>query len=343
MSMADVFTSDKFSAITLTRALREIEPIPPLVMNLGIFAEKGIATTVALIEFDKHTVSLIPQTDRGSPGVKNLRNRRRGHYVETAHFRVEDTLKAADIQNKRKFGSETELETVDDKALEILEGMKSKTNLTREFLMLGALTGKIIEPGGVTLYDLYTELGLTQKSVNFALTTATTNVNSKIRECQDAIDDALTGTPSTGQYLALCSSGFFDALISHASIAEAYRYYQSTQNPNRDDVRATGFYHAGTWWYPYNGKGIVRNSNGTTTTKQFIADNEAVMIPLGTDGLFEEYLSPADYLDFANTIGIPEYAWSHYDGKLGVLDLFAETNPLPICNKPMTMVKLVKA
>jgi hypothetical protein len=93
---------------------------------------------------------------------------------------------------------------------------------------MGALKGVILDADGSTLYDLYSEFGISAKSVNFALSTTTTEVLLKVLEVKRHIEDNLRGEFMTG-IMCLCSQGYFDALTTHGKVKEAYARWQQGQ------------------------------------------------------------------------------------------------------------------
>ena len=95
--------------------------------------------------------------------------------------------------------------------------MRNKHAITLEHLRMGALKGVILDADGSTLYDLYSEFGISPKTVNFALSTSTTEVLLKVLEVKRHIEDNLRGEFMTG-IMCLCSQGFFDALTTHTML-----------------------------------------------------------------------------------------------------------------------------
>lgn len=339
--LADAIKGDIFSAASLTAAINQRPNLYGKVGAMNIFQPKPIETTMAMIETQGSTLNLVPTTPRGTPGSKNARGLRNMRSFFVPHFRVEDVLRATDIQNKRAFGQTDQLDPVTAAIIRSQDEMATKLDLTREYLRVQALTGKIVEPGGTTLYDLFTELGLTQKVINCALATGTTDVSGKIREGQDHIDLKLTGSYSSGTYIALCSTTFFNGFVSHPKIETAYAHYQNTNaSPLRDDVRQ-GFWHQNTLFISYPANGTVLNQDGTMTSKKFITEGEAIMVPLDTSDIFFEAIAPVDHLDFVNQLCPPIVSWSEERG--GAVEMFAESNPLSICSKPEVLVRLTMA
>src|SRR5919109_904777 len=153
---------------------------------------------------------------------------------------------------------------------------------------VNALRGTVKDGAGVELYDYFDEFGLTQQSVDFVLGTAGTNVQAKCREVLRGIETELKGETMNG-VLALVSPGFFDKLIGHAKVEEAYKYFSSTgAQPLREDTRRR-FPFSGIVFEEYNA--TVTLSTGATET--LIPANEGIAFPLGTMDTFVTYAAPA--------------------------------------------------
>ena len=160
-----------------------------------------------------------------------------------------------------------------------LTRMRVKHAQTREYMEVNALRGIVKDGAGVTLYDYFTEFGLAQQSVDFVLGTATTNVQAKVRDVLRKIETELKGETMTG-VLALVSPEFFDKLIGHAKVEDAYKYFSSTgAQPLREDTRRR-FPFAGIVFEEYNA--TVTLSTGATET--LVPAGEGIAFPMGTLG-----------------------------------------------------------
>ena len=177
--------------------------------------------------------------------------------------------------------------------------MRAKHAQTREYMEINALRGIVKDGAGVALYDYFDEFGLAQQSVDFVLGTARTNVQAKCREVLRNVETELKGETMNG-VLALVSPGFFDKLISHAKVEEAYKYFSSTgAQPLREDTRRR-FPFSGIVFEEYNA--TVTLSTGATET--LVPANEGIAFPLGTMDTFVTYGSPANLIETVNTMGL---------------------------------------
>ncbi len=219
-----------------------------------------------------------------------------------------------------------------------LTRMRVKHAQTREYMEVNALKGIVKDGAGTTLYNYFTEFGLVQQSVDFVLGTAGTQVQAKIRETLRKIETELKGETMTG-VLALVSPEFFDKLIGHTSVEDAYKYFSSTgAQPLREDTRRR-FPFAGIVFEEYNA--TVTLSTGSTET--LVAAGEGIAFPLGTLDTFVTYGAPANLIETVNTLGLPMYARQLARPDGSAIEVKTEAAVLPINKRPRLAVKITSS
>ena len=78
----------------------------------------------------------------------------------------------------------------------------------------------------------------------------------------------------------------------------------------------------------------------TLTGTGFVDASKAYFFPVGVPGLFRQYNAPADFVETANTIGLPRYAKQAADQQFARwVMLHVQSNPLPICTRPRVLIK----
>tara|TARA_X000000950_G_scaffold288517_1_gene405699 strand:+ start:9106 stop:10146 length:1041 start_codon:yes stop_codon:yes gene_type:complete len=337
--MVDIFNDDAFSVVAVTESINDYPVQYGRVTQMGIFKDESIDTTAVAVEINKGVLSLIQSKKRGGDRNKNKRDRRKLRHFGVPHFPLDDRLLPSDIQNARQFGSATEMKTPETEVARILESMSKKHDITGEFLKMGALKGKVYDPSGEVILDIFAEFGVEQKVINMALNTDSTNVIKKIGEIKDHIDENMGG--DTYDYIhCLCSADFFNALIDHPKIREIYVHQQVTKdaNPLITDM-SESFIYQNIVFEKYNGKANVLNEDGTESVIKFIDDGDAHFFPVGTSETFRNYNAPADYMETVNTPGLPKYAKAIPDTGDRFVDIESESNPLPLCLRPAILVK----
>jgi hypothetical protein len=330
--MLDMFRSDAFGVVALTDAINKQPYVPGRVSQLGIFEEKGISTTYIAIEEVDGTLKMIADTPRGAPGQQVVKDKRKLRNLRVPHLPTEDRINADEVQNVRAFGTSDQLATVQTVVNTRLGSMARNLDATMEYHRIGAIKGAILDSDGATpLINLFTEFGVTQDTVGFALTTAATKVRNKCTEVARLIEDALGG--ATYQYIhCFCGKGFFDELIEHDNVKKAYERWMAGEALRKDQRR--GFVLGDILFEEYRGK------VGATS---FVADDDAHFFPVGVPGLFVTRFAPADYVETVNTLGLPRYAKQAVDQRFGkFIDLEAQSNPINLCTRPKVLVKGTK-
>lgn len=340
MPMADIFGGDAFGAATLTDAINRRPKQWGRINQLGLFMPKGISTTSALVEYKDGIVNLIPSAPRGggkhSVGVMGKRSLMSFH---VPHFPHEDFITTTDLQNVRKFGSEYELASLGDLVNDKVESLGMKFDLTEEYHRAGALKGNVLDADGTVIYNYFTEFGIAQTSFAFPFSSLTTDLNAWIAQ---QVGDYYE-LNSDGEFIegihAFCSTGFFQSLITHPSVADAYRYYQQSQAVLTKDMRR-GFEIGGVTFEKYLGRAPYLQQDGTTVQRLFVPTNEAIIFPLGTQTTFRNYDAPPDRLSHVNEPGMRRYiAPLLVDPEDRWVKISAELNSLPLTARPHLLTR----
>lgn len=326
----DMFLGDGFSSISMTDWINKAPHVPGKLGASGIFASEGISTTSVAIEEYDGSLKLIPNTPRSAPPNQRSIAKRTLRTLTVPHFPLEGQLLAAELQNIRAFGSASSLQDVQTEVQRRLGEMRNDHDATLEYGRIGAIKGIILDSdGSTTIYNLYTEFGETQTSVDFVLGTSTTDLKAKTASILRAIELEL-GMDSYAGVQIYCGDTFWDKLVNHAIAKEAY-----DKSMDRgffvDDKRFTGFYFAGAFWTNYRGK---------VGSVDFISASEAHAFPVGVNGLFKTVFAPSNTVQGVNSKGLPIYASQELMKHSRGVDIYTESNPLSYCTRPKVLVKL---
>lgn len=333
--MAIIRSFDKpFEIVDLTEELNLIPNTWGLINELGIFRNESVSQHTVTVEATSGTLSVIGDTIRGARNLVNKDDTRSIYAFSIPHFPLDDQVSPQDLQGKRAYGSDqadTEAAVIARK----LERIRRNHAVTLEAARAYAITnGATYAPNGTVNADYYSDFGITRKTVDFVLGTATTEITGKIEEFIAHIqDNQLTGEVMTG-VVVLCSPTFFAKLISHAQVKDAYKYYSSVQEPLRNRL-GTGLYrrfeHGGAVFIEYRG-----SYNGTA----LIPAGDAYALPTGTMDTFITHFSPANKLSLVNTLGQEAYVFQYRDPKDEGILLQSEANHLSLIRRPATVVRL---
>lgn len=330
------FDTDAFNMVSLTNAINILPNNYGRVRELALFPGKGVRTRTVIVEEQNGVLNLLPTLPPGAPGTQNKMGKRTVRSFTIPHIPVDDVILPQEYEGIRAFGSETEVAALAQVLNDHLQTAKNKFAITLEHLRMGALKGIILDADGSTIYNLYTEFGISQKTVSFALSNSETNVAAKCREVTRHMEDNLKGEVMSS-IRCLVDEGFFDALIAHESVKEVYRNHAAAIEILGGDPRKE-FKFGGITFEEY--RGVATDLDGNS--RQFIADNEGHAFPMGTMNTFQTLFAPADFIETVNTIGLELYA-KQEERKFGRgIDLHAQSNPLPICYRPGVLVKVTK-
>lgn len=326
-----------FSVFSQTEIAASVNLIPNsygLLGQMNLMPLSGVPTNSIAIEEVNGSLSLLPTNLTGGPGTVGQTGKRVVRTFTIPKVEHNEHANPLEIQNVRGLGG-NELMNMAQLLTQKLTTARGKHDITLEHLRMGALKGIILDADGTTVIaNLYTEFGISQKSVDFVLGTAGTEVRDKCYEVVRHIEDNLKGEVSGGVE-ALVSAEFFDKLIKHAKVTAAYQNYQEAAQRMGGDVRK-GFTFGGITFREY--RATATGSAGSAV--RFIASGEGHAFPVGTMNTFSTFVGPADFNESINSLGQLYYAKvdpSKFDRGY---DIHTQMNPLPMCKRPGVLVKL---
>ncbi|WP_017517046.1 major capsid protein [Pseudomonas nitroreducens] len=329
--MADiaVFDDEAFSVANLTHAINDIPYVPGRIAKLGLFVEEGVTTTTVQIEKDGDTLVLVPSAERGSSGLVVNGSKRDLIPFNTVHLPQRWTILADEVQGIRAFGSQTELQAVEAVVNARLEKCRRQLDATHEYQRMGALNGLVLDADGSrVLCNIFNRFGVQQIEVSLGLADANADVRENVTAALDQQEDVL-GALTPNSVLGIAGRQFWGKFIKHKSVRETYLNSQQAA-ALRGDARES-FEFGGVTWERYRGK-----INGIP----FIAEDEALLIPLGVPELCATAFAPADYMETANTQGLPYYGRQERlpfgKGIAGEV----QSNPLHIVTRPRSILRL---
>lgn len=341
----DIFNQDAFSASALTGNITLVPNAYGRINALGLFRPEPIATTTVTVTLENGVLNLLPTRPRGAPASLGTRGRQKPKAFPVPHIPHEDSVLATDVQNMLALtpngiaGLETVLGFLNRKLIV----MRNKHAITLEKLRMDALKGVIRDYDGSVILDLFAAFGVTQQVVDFTLGTASTDVLGKCQDVTGYMEDNLLGETMTGVH-ALASPEWFRKFTSHASVKEAFKYYQSGPQILREDVRK-GFTFGGITFEEYRGSASYVQEDGTTSVpERFIPAGDVRFFPLGTTDTFTNYWAPPDFWSAVNqapAIGDAEVFVAPLEPKkFGKgMDIHTESNPLSLVKRPALLVR----
>lgn len=334
--MLDIFKNDAFGVVPLTDAINQLKFVPGRIAQMGLFRATSVSAITIAIEKKGSALILVPPTPRGAPGTTVGTERRNLRDLRIPHFEINDAVMAEQVQGVRTFGSESLLETVQDKIMERGGEHSQSFAATTEFSQIGAIKGVVTYADGSTL-DLFDEFDVTQMDeVDFDLDNADPTDGVLRKKCAGiirALGGELEGIPFSGVH-AFCGDNFFDDLLQHSEVRDTYKGYSAAA------ILREGYVKNGASWGSFEFGGITfENYRGAVGATGFVDTDKCHIFPLGAPGLFRTYWAPADYNETVNTMGQRLYAKQYEmpNGKGVHFDV--QMNELNICTRPRALIK----
>lgn len=348
--MVNFLKSDDYNSFTdLTSEVLYIPNQWGRINQMGLFENEGVTSTSITFDREDDTLVLLESSNRGTrKGTVGSDGDRKTYAFPISFFEHSDRVTAADVQGRRRTGTADQTDPVAVAVAKKLNKARMQHMITHEFMKMSALKGTVVSPNGTVFADLFTTYGFTQKEIDFTLGTTTTDIDGKIRELVRYVEDNSFSGMVAGDVKVMVSPEFFDKLVAHPKIREAYLAYRQTSQPDflvRDNLTGSvnnasirEFSHMGVSFEEY--RASYNKSNGSSV--RLIAAGEGHAFPLAGVGseMYKNYLAPADHMDFVGTLGEEMYAWSFPDQKGRWLDIDSQSAILPLVRRPQVLVKV---
>lgn len=310
----------------LTAAFENAEFNPGLLAKLELFDERGIATLSSRIEWRDRQIHLVPAAPRGGVAQPVTRGNRTIIEIENVHLPVSGSILADQVQGVRAFGSDLDPESVEEVRTATLDQMRSELEATLEYQRIGAVKGVVRDADGSVIVDLLSEFGVARADVELDLTASATNIPGVFRAAERLSESALGAAVPTG-WILLASPALIDSIQAHPDYQR--RIELASPKALFDDHR-------------------VAFTIGSTSVVEYrapnaIDDDEGYLLPLGIKALFQTSFAPADWIETVNTKGRPVYLKSKVMDFDRGWQLAGQSNPMSVCTRPASVIRIVKS
>lgn len=330
MPAQHLFDSDSFSSVELTKSINALPLTPSTVGDLQIFIESGISTTKAKIERRNGVLKLIANSPRGGIPTPHQSSKRDMVEVETAHFVTNGAIYADSIQDVREFGGATLLQNSDSEIKKHLAEMRRNLDASLEHQRVGAVKGLVLDAAGFPLVDTFTEFDVAQQEQDVGLGNASSMVSNLIIAAIRKAESALGADAKPTGWAAIAAPDFMDALRAHPSLEAAVQGYQAAQILLKD--HRFGALQVGDVQF--------LELRSPDTGPVYVPNGEAFLIPLGVPDLFVTHFSPPDWLEAANTVGLPYYSKAEPGPMNRFARVEAQSNSISLCTRPNAVIRL---
>lgn len=321
-----------------TGSINKIKTLPSLYTSLGLFEEIG--TVADSITFDVRDNSFFVLDDhlRNTKDVNGLDERPYDvHTMPIGHFPVETTITRNQLANQRGFG-ENGLPSVAGAIASELEQHATTHEYHRDYMFNRALNGSVPYTK-LPSVNLYTEFGVTKPTLSMDLGVSTTAVQAKVREATRMSKAGLTNGGHVRGFYGFCSVSFFEALVGHEKVEQAYLNFQGAPNPLRDYLGDVAeqyqvFKFGGVTWIAADD--TYSKADGSTVDG--IADDTALLVPNTRIG--RAYFGPSKTLSGLGGVGQRVFARTYRDERDRFIIAESEANILPVVEQIGSIVEL---
>ncbi len=354
MPILDVFDNDAFTSVSLTESVERNPYLPTGLGTLKIFQPKPILTKALAVEQREGRLVVVPTSDRGGPVMERITEKRQARYFEVPRIATGDTVYASELMGVRKFGSETQMMSVQDEVTRRLNGgtgLLKNIEFTHEYHRLAAVQGLLLDanpnPGQAApvLFNWYDEFNITQPApIAFNLAAKTSGqlrvtCNQMVRKMTRAAKGAFG---AGARVIGLCGDEFWDALTTHPDVNTTYLNWAQAEelrlgmafmgdkgaNPlSSNPGILKPFPFGDVAWINYRG------SDDLATIA--IPSTQAIFFPDNADDVFTVAWAPHDNEEFLDTLGRPTYIIPIKDrDRRAWWRMEAYSYPLHICTRP---------
>lgn len=340
MDVLDIFSGDSFKMASLTTAINHDDFKPDLLGAMGMFEEEGVPTRDVIVDEEYNTLRLVPSQAWGGEPAHRETDKRKSRAFIVPHLPTRDSIQAHEIQGVRAYAAgmtpQQALMTVEALRNRKLDNMRTDLEATLEYHRVGAVKGLVLDAdGNSVIHDLFAEFQVLQQVHAMDLSDESSEVINMIRQAIRKSLNALKNQNVSG-WAALLGDEFFDALTSHPMVKQHYLNWQAAADLSKEHRAFGRFDYGGVSWINYR---------GSVGGVDFVEVDEGHLFPLGARGVFKGFFGPSDYIDRVNQIpdpnGSPIEARSEMKPMGKGLDMEAQSNPLYLCTKPASVIKLI--
>lgn len=338
-------TSNGYKLVDWTDEINNIDNQFGLINGMNLFQTQGTSQTAIIFDKNVAETTLLPQVSRREGNsTKGIDRKSSIFSLPLAYFKHSDSIVPEDLQGWRQPGTPEAAEQFARVRAQKLADMRAQVDQSLEYMKLQAVKGVMKTPDGAVIADMFTEFGVTQQTIDFVLGTSTTDIDKKISQLKRYLQTNLkTGAAIQGKPVVIVDGSFFDKLISHPNIRQAYLYYQNSGAQRlRDETNSMmtwgsvdQFEHRGVIFMTYDA--TFKLPNGTTEAA--IATDTGHVIP-NVNGLFRGYFGPSNKLSGVNQVGREMFAYEYPDERDEQHEMQVETSPLFFVTQPQVLVKL---
>jgi hypothetical protein len=336
MPILDVFNSDAFSAVSLSKAVDKLDYVPGFLGSIpGLFEPVPVRTTSIWVEERSTGATVLQTSPRGAPPNATGGDIRKARNFSTVRVADASRITASELQDIRSWGSEDLPKTLADEVARRQFKMMRNLDVTLEYHRLGCVQGTLLDADGSTIYAWDTEFAQTiPAEVDFDLDNASPASGALRKKCTVAIRSITQGLKGMvpQRIVALCGDAFWDDLVAHPEVRTRY---------NHDTVAtwlAMGMAYetldfGGISWVNYRG-----TDDGSSIS---VGTDKAKFFPITAGGsIFQWVQAPGETFANVNMMGQPFYSQLVADLQRDAwVDVEMTAYPLFVCTMPQALYR----
>lgn len=301
-----------------------------LITNMNLFTPHYLKTTTVSLDRVDEGIADFEARRRGGPRNYIGSERATNRQLEVPFFPLDRQINAADIQNFRAYGTESETKTVQQEMDRIMRRLRRYHTRLTEKAMFAAVMGFSHAPSDPRCqYNYYDIWGVTQATANIDFTDYNIDPMDVIEaQARGHIIDVAGDDGDNYEIIVLASRRWFTGLINHPLVAGAYANYPSTQEILRRRLGG----NANNRIFEHKNILFIEDISGN------IPAGQAFIMPRGFE-MFDIWYSPADDIDDANTVAKEIYVWYKESSYNRERKVETETSFLTTNTRPELVVK----
>ena len=325
--MIDVFDSEAWHFRNIVAAINKPPYTPQQITSMGLFDWRPQDTDKISVEMMGGAQSLLIEIPRHGNPTEVVDDKASAVPLQIRAHKQHATVWADEVMGRRQWGTEAIRMSIEQLQERKIARARRNFDLTREFRYAGAIRGKILHPvTAAVLHNFYTKFGLAEPApiyLNLAVS-ADGALMDLLDQARASIIITLGGVVPTG-WRAIAGRTYWSAFVKNPEVRESFDRFRDSEFFRTGHV-FKGFVWGGIEWEPY------RNPGSPFT--DFVADDQAILIPTGVPEMFIEAGAPAPWFDALDHPALPFYAMTTVHPKRTHLEIDMESHTLPINTRP---------
>lgn len=330
--------SNTYELVDLTGAIRNIPIQYGSFNSMGIFDTEPVMGDTVLFEETTRDGAVLVDMIRGVKPTVGKDGTRKLHAFALPHFPHDEYISPKDLKAVSSYENFNEVERLESVRAEKLRRARQNHDWTLNKARAQALfSSTAYAPNGTVTQNWDTEFSVTRDAVDFVLGTSTTEVLAKIEEVIQYVHDGMGGDGIFSGIVIPCDTGFFNKLIIHASVQNAYKYFQSIQanDPMRTRL-APGMQNGREFLF---GNVMFREVRDSYNGTKLATADEGVAVPMGS-GRFKTYFGAAERFGLVNTLGEQIYAFETANANGTNIMIETESNHISALLRPKAVIRI---